>query len=230
MKNGSAYISVQEECRSLPREHTAEAAPTPSPIPLPTEQDPRCFIAVGWQNLCTFRWNKSFGKQPNLCSRSTPRPLMRHRTSICKHKLENSNGLPHAAAGGAACPKGFSRKRQNAGAQPLLHRKEESTAKPTHFFFFNFLLLRTNPSLLAVDVIPLLNEFKLDSYFNAFYLIINTDMLLKNSFCNAIYELCKAGSLQRWHKQPLTGQNTAMYHSHSSFSTPFFFLAPVFLC
>lgn len=66
-------------------------------------------------------------------------------------------------------PKGSAEK-ENAGAQPLLHRKEESTAKPTHFFL-NFLLLRTNPSLLAVDVIPLLNEFKLDSYFNAFILL-----------------------------------------------------------
>lgn len=113
-------------------------------------------------------------------------------------------------------------------ASTAQERREHS--KTHTLFFFNFLLLRTNPSLLAVDVIPLLNEFKLDSYFNAFYLIINTDMLLKNSFCNAIYKLCKAGSLQRWHKQPLTGQNTAMYHSHSSFSTPFFFLAPVFLC
>lgn len=169
MKNGSAYISVQEECRSLPREHTAEAAPTPSPIPLPTEQDPCCFIAVGWQNLCTFRWNKSFGKQPNLCSRSTPRPLMRHRTSICKHKLENSNGSPHAAAGGAACPKGFSRKREcRSTASTAQERREHSK---THTLFFNFLLLRTNPSLLAVDVIPLLNEFKLDSYFNAFILL-----------------------------------------------------------
>lgn len=209
-------------------EHTAEAAPTPSPIPLPTEQDPCCFIAVGWQNLCTFRWNKSFGKQPNLCSRSTPRPLMRHRTSICKHKLENSNGSPHAAAGGAACPKGFSRKREcRSTASTAQERREHSK---THTLFFKFLAFKNQPQPPCSRCYPPVERIQTRQLFQCIYLIINTDMLLKNSFCNAIYELCKAGSLQCWHKQPLTGQNTAMYHSHSSFSTPFFFLAPVFLC
>lgn len=125
-------------------------------------------------------------------------------------------------------PKGSAEK-ENAGAQPLLHRKEESTAKPTHFFF-KFLAFKNQPQPPCSRCYPPVERIQTRQLFQCIYLIINTDMLLKNSFCNAIYELCKAGSLQCWHKQPLTGQNTAMYHSHSSFSTPFFFLAPVFLC
>lgn len=125
-------------------------------------------------------------------------------------------------------PKGSAEK-ENAGAQPLLHRKEESTAKPTHFFFL-ISCFKYQPQPPCSRCYPPVERIQTRQLFQCIYLIINTDMLLKNSFCNAIYELCKAGSLQCWHKQPLTGQNTAMYHSHSSFSTPFFFLAPVFLC
>lgn len=66
-------------------------------------------------------------------------------------------------------PKG-STERQNAGAWPLLHRKEESTAKPTEFLFLAF-KKETNPSLFAIDVIPPLNDFR--RLFQCIYLIIN---------------------------------------------------------
>lgn len=112
-------------------------------------------------------------------------------------------------------------------ASTAQERREHSK---THTLFFKFLAFKNQPQPPCSRCYPPVERIQTRQLFQCIYLIINTDMLLKNSFCNAIYELCKAGSLQCWHKQPLTGQNTAMYHSHSSFSTPFFFLAPVFLC
>lgn len=140
-KNGSTSFSVQEE-RRPPWKALQRSTNPCSPV-----QDPHCFTAAGWQNPCTFRWNKAFRKQPGLCSRNRPKPPTRHRTPVCKHKLENSSGSLHAAAGGAARPKG-SAARQNAEHGLHCTGKKRAQQNPQNFFYFLLLRKKQTPASL----------------------------------------------------------------------------------